>query len=47
MPPAMIVAPVIISGRAPMRATSCDAIPEAAMIMATIGRKAMPARSGL
>ena len=43
----MIALPAIISGRAPMRGTACDAIPDASMIMAVIGRNAMPVFSGL
>jgi len=43
----MIALPAIISGRAPIRGTACDAIPDASMIMAVIGRNAMPVFSGL
>ena len=43
----MLALPAIISGRAPMRGTACAAIPDAAMITATSGRKAMPVFSGL
>ncbi len=47
IPPVLSRLPAIISGRAPMRLTSCEATPDATMIMATIGRYATPVRSAL
>ena len=38
IPPVPSTLPAIISGRAPIRLTSCDAAADATMIMATIGR---------
>ena len=38
IPPVPSTAPVIISGRAPIRLTSCEATADATMIVATIGR---------
>ena len=38
IPPVTIALPASISGRAPIRATSCDATPDATMIIVTIGR---------
>jgi hypothetical protein len=38
IPPVASALPAIISGRAPIRLTSCDATPEAAMTVAIIGR---------
>ena len=38
IPPVPIAQAAIISGRAPIRGTSCEASPGATMIMATIGR---------
>ena len=38
IPPVAIALPASSSGRAPIRLTSCDAIPDATMTMAIIGR---------
>ena len=46
MPTAANSGPTVISGRAPIRATRFDASPAPTMIRATIGRYAMPERTG-
>ena len=46
MPPAASSGPPVISGRAPIRATSCEESAAPTMIMATIGRYAIPERTG-
>ena len=38
MPPVLAAVPAIISGRAPMRLTNCEAAAVATRIMVTIGR---------
>ena len=47
IPPDASADPVMISGRAPITPTSCDARAEPSMIVATIGRYAIPDFSGL
>src|SRR3984957_16049185 len=46
MPPAANIGPTVISGRAPIRATRFDARAAPTMIKATIGRYAIPERTG-
>ena len=47
MPPLVAAAPVIISGRAPARATRWPASPEITTSVPANGRKATPERIGL
>ncbi len=47
MPTAVIAAPASISGRAPIRAISCETIPDITTITAANGSAPSPALSGL